>query len=208
MNPEKQNKVVLIIVFALLAASVIVILAYQQIVHSRQFFEYNGFTIYEGNKEGLKSFQIQFFKEGEEKPFVINTRYNPNDLEGIPVYVELRENIIKERLFITMEPTLTGKSTIAFAEIDKYTENPFLFNLPTSPALIRKVEGNELPVITCKDASASQGVIMFKIGDKNQIYGEQGCVIIEAKTENDLMMGADRLSLTLLGVMEENSKSE
>ncbi len=203
MNPEKQNKVVIGIVIVLIAASIIGIIAYQQVRYSRQFFEYNGFTIYEGNNNGLQAYQIQFFKEGEEQSFVINSRYHPRELENIPIAKNLRESIIKQRLFITMEPTLTGKATIAFAEIDKYTENPFLFNLPTSPALVKKIEGNDLPIITCNDVSHVQSVIMFKIGEKNQILNQDGCVIIEALNEDDLMRGADRLSLTLLGIMKE-----
>ena len=77
-----------------------------------------------------------------------------------------------------------------------------MFNLPTFPGLIRPVEGNDLPVITCEDVSDSRSVILFDIGDENRIYSQEGCVIMEAVNEDELIRVADRLTLTTLGIME------
>ena len=100
-----------------------------------------------------------------------------------------------------MDPSLSSLATIAFAEIDKFTENPFLFNLPTFPGLTSNVNDSNLPVINCNNVSESVGVIKFIVGDENKIYGEGGCVILESASEKELIKVADRLSLTLLGVM-------
>ena len=196
----KYNKMVIGVILILIIG-IGAFIAFQ--FRSTNMLEYNGFTIYEEKRDGLQSYQIQFFREGEEQPFIIHSRYHPQVLETISVPTQLRKELIKEQLYITMEPTLSGKATIAFAEIDKYTENPFLFNLPTYPALVRKIEGNELPIITCSNVSTSSGVIMFKIGEKNQISNQEGCIIIEAQNEDELIKGADRLSLTLLEIMKE-----
>lgn len=204
MNPERQNRIVIGIILIIIILGIFSIIFYQIYRHNSNFFEYNGFTVYGGMNNGLMAYQIQFFLEDSPQPFVINSRHHPEDLEDIPVYSGLRNDLLKEKLYVTMEPTLSGKATIAFAEINKYIENPFLFNVPTFPALLTKVEDNDLPKITCGNVSRSIGVIMFKISEKNQIYGEDGCVILEAVNEEELIRGADRLSLTVLGVMELN----
>ena len=203
MNEEKHNKIVIGTIILLLVLSIGAIVIYQKIQQSKQTFTYNGFTVAKEENDGLTSYQIQFFKEGTEQPFIINSRYNPKSLENISIAADIRDLIVKEKLYITMAPTLSGKGTVAFAEIDKYTENPFLFNLPTSPALLQKVEGNELPLMTCEGVSPVTSVIKFNIGDQTRIYEDNGCVIIQATNEDELIRAADRLSLTLLGIMKE-----
>ncbi len=201
MNTDKQNRFVIGIILSLVVLGIFGLILYQKYLYSSKFFEYNGFSIYEGNKNGLPLYQIKFFINENAQPFVINSRYHPRDLENINVYSGLKEDLIKKEIYITMDPGLSSKATIAFAEIDKYLENPFLFNLPTYPALLNKLDGNDLPTVTCNNVTESKSVIMFKIGEKNDIYNDNGCVILEAINEDELIKVADRLSLTALGVM-------
>lgn len=201
MNSRGKNQLIIGIVLVVMVSVIAVIFFYQSYQFNKNFFEYNGFTIYEMENNGLNIYQIQFFLEGSEQPFVINSRYSPERLEDIDVYGGLRGDIIKKELYVTMEPTLTGKATIAFAEINKYIENPFLFNLPTFPGLLKEVEDNDLPKVSCEDVSESKAVIMFKIGEKNEVYNENGCVILEATNEDELIRVASRLTLTILGIM-------
>ena len=202
MNPEKHNKLIVGIIAASLVLMVIGVISYNSYRNKSNIFEYNGFSVYDADKNGLKLYQIKFFKEGSNQPLIVNSRYHPKDLEEILVNIDLRKILIKKELYITMEPTLSGKATIAFSEINKYLENPYLFNLPTYPALLNNVVDNELPKITCGNVTEDISVIMFKIGEKNAIYNDNGCVILEAINEDELIKAADRLSLTMLGIMK------
>ena len=202
MNKSKNITIFVAFMFILLLTGAIFLFYYQKQRYSDIFFEYNGFAIHKVQDKNFEEYKIQFFIEGREQPFLISSRFNPRYLEEIPIYDNLGEDIIKEKVYVTMEPSLSSKATIAFSEINKYLENPFLFNLPTFPALRRPIENNSLPVITCDHVSDSIGVILFEIGSKNEIYSKEGCVIVEAITEDDLIKAADRLSLTVLGIMK------
>ena len=43
--------------------------------------------------------------------------------------------------------------------------------------------------------------IKLQLGEENKIFKEGSCVVVEGKTEEDLIRGADRLFLRLLGIM-------
>ena len=202
MDERKTTTIVVASLFVILLIGSIGLFYYQKQHYSSVFFEYSGFAVHKVQEKGLSEFQIQIFINENRQPFSVSSRYSPRELEDIPTYEELRNDLVKEKLYITMEPTLSSKATIAFSEIDKYTENPLLFNLPTFPALIRKVEENDLPVILCDQATETVGVLMFRIGSTNAIYPEGQCVIAEAVSEDDLIRVADRVSLTLLNIMK------
>ena len=66
---------------------------------------------------------------------------------------------------------------------------------------INKTSGaDDLPIITCNDVRDHQGVILLKIGENNRIYSDNGCIILEAKSNKDLIRVSDRLILDILGV--------
>ncbi|MEK6922740.1 MAG: hypothetical protein AABX08_02995 [Nanoarchaeota archaeon] len=202
MNTNKQVKAFILIIIIIIVAGIISLVLYQSKKYSGTFFEYSGFAVHKVTDGSINEFRITFFREDESKPFTINSRYDPRTLEEIKIQSNIREDIVKENLFITMDPNLSSKAVIAFAEINKYTENPFLFNLPTYPALTTKVENNDLPVISCLEVNQTTAVILFKKGNKNEIYTENGCIILEYIIEEDLIKLADRLTLTALGIMK------
>ncbi|MEK6826209.1 MAG: hypothetical protein AABX90_01110 [Nanoarchaeota archaeon] len=202
MNTNKQVKAFILIIIIIIVAGIISLVLYQSKKYSGTFFEYSGFAVHKVTDGSINEFRITFFREDDSQPFTINSRYDPRTLEEIKIQNNIREDIVKENLFITMDPNLSSKAVIAFAEINKYTENPFLFNLPTYPALTTKVENNDLPVISCLEVNQTTAVILFKKGNKNEIYTENGCIILEYIIEEDLIKLADRLTLTALGIMK------
>ena len=202
MNTNKQVKAFILIIIIIIVAGIISLVLYQSKKYSGTFFEYSGFAVHKVTDGSINEFRITFFREDDSQPFTINSRYDPRTLEEIKIQSNIREDIVKENLFITMDPNLSSKAVIAFAEINKYTENPFLFNLPTYPALTTKVENNDLPVISCLEVNQTTAVILFKKGNKNEIYTENGCIILEYIIEEDLIKLADRLTLTALGIMK------
>jgi len=107
---------------------------------------------------------------------------------------------LKDELFITMDPDATGLTVLAGTEISKIIGSPFLYNVPTRGALLRDV-GNGAPVKTCSDVNETTSIVKLETGSENKVYSEKGCVIVQGTNESELIRSADRLSLTVLGVM-------
>ncbi len=201
MNKELKIYLSLVLVFLIIGS--ISLYFYQKKRYSDVFFEYSGFAIHRVNNMGIEQYYTQLYINNNEQPYLIATRYNPKDLENIDAYDGLRKDLIKETLYVAVDPDSSSKATIAYTEIDKHTQNPFLFNLPTYPGIIKEVKESAIPIITCNNVSEKTSVILFKIGKENKVFREEnGCVILEATNEDNLIMVADRLVLTLLDIMK------
>ncbi|MBN2459594.1 hypothetical protein JXB28_04890 [Candidatus Woesearchaeota archaeon] len=151
-------------------------------------------------QKGVQSYRIPFY-------------YHPRDLEDIGVERYLRAKFfeIKEnggQIFITLDPDSTNnKIVIAGVEIARITGGKYdLLNVPTGSAFIKQPKEQSAetgtPIITCKNANNQTLVIWLTISDVNVISSEGYCVILEAKTYEDLIRGADRLMYHLLGIMD------
>ena len=203
MNHEKQIRIMLGVILILLVIGASLLIFYQKYRYSDVFFEYNGFAIHKVEIQGIPIYKATIYVD--DKPFLLGFRYNPRDLEGIKVEDGLKEKIIKKSLYVTMDPGLSSKGTIAFSEVDKVMENPSLYRLTTKPALTKEIDGNDLPKIDCDDVTADIGVIRFMIGKADRVYSdESGCVIVEAISEDNLIKVADRLMMTIGGIMDAN----
>ncbi|MDP3917915.1 MAG: hypothetical protein Q8Q30_01940 [Candidatus Woesebacteria bacterium] len=166
-------------------------------------FDYGKFKVQKVNSNGIEAYRTEIFINENQEPNYITLRHNPRNLENISVEIsDLKSKLLKDELFISMEPNATGKSVIAGTEISKIIGNPFLFNIPSHGALLRDI-GNNAPVMTCSDANSNKSVavIEFRAGEENKIYSDGECVIAEAITEDDLIRVADRISYTALGIM-------
>ena len=164
-------------------------------------FDYNGFDVQRVDTSAVPMYKIKIFINQGQEAFFITMRNDPRAMEDITIEDNLKEKILKKELFITMEPNATGLSVIAGTEISKIIGSPFLFNVPTHGALLRDA-GNNAPVRTCNDVNETTSIIQLQIGDENKIYSEGDCVIVEANDELNLTKAADRLALTILGVMK------
>lgn len=161
-------------------------------------FTYNGFDF----KKVDFGYQLQLYINQADYPALVKVRHKPQDLEAIPLddVSFLKE---KNRIFITLDPTnknLTGKTTVAALEIDAFIDNPYLYNIPVNSSFTQPYAN--ATVKTCADVSATDGIIHLDLGDATAVSVEEGCVLVRGETEDDLIMAADRLVLTLLGVME------
>jgi hypothetical protein len=145
--------------------------------------------------------------ESETQRAPIPFYYHPRELENIPLdpNVLARFNEVQKNngsIFITIDPESPDNDiVIAGVEISKVTGQ--WFAIPTASAVIRKPEGvdTEFPVLTCADADNDTLIIWLTKSDKNVAYAHKDCVILEGKTYEDLIKVADRLSYSLLGIM-------
>lgn len=194
--------VILIVSFALGVAGMLI---YQKNRYKDTYFEYNGYTIHKvTDKSGNNVYQTQIFVGKDARPYYITTRFSPNELEYINVNnYNLNSNLFKKEIYITMGPSSTAVSVLAATEISKITGNFFIFNVPTHGALTSSVEGKNVTVKTCNDVSTDQSIIYLKQTNESKIYSKKGCIILEGKDEYDLIKVANKLILTLLGVIKE-----
>src|SRR3989344_2594678 len=173
------------------------------------------FDIIENN--GLKQHVVRvyvFEDDRKEHEKVIPLRYGPKEMDDITVEKDIdnlvlldlsKEDTLKNLIYITQDPKLVEESQrdsiVASLEIMKVVgDYSFgVYKIPIQMAYTSKGSTN-LPIITCKDTDNGKGVILLKYGGANRIYSEEGCVILEATTSEDIIKVADRLVLDLLGV--------
>lgn len=199
---ETRSATGIIIIFLLLLVAFAVFIFFKEKTKIEAVvFDYNGFDIQKIDSGLISMYKIKIFVNKGQDPYSITMRHDPRTLENIKIEQGLKEKLLKKELFIAMDPNATGLSVIAGTEISKIIGSPFLFNVPTHGALLRDA-GNNAPVRTCDDVNETTAIVRFDIGDDNRIYSEGECVIVEANDELNLTRAADRLSLTVLGVMK------
>ncbi|MBS3117736.1 hypothetical protein J4430_02555 [Candidatus Woesearchaeota archaeon] len=127
-------------------------------------------------------------------------RYDPKSVEDIPIEANLNEIIQKKVVFVAIDPTdtrLKGRTTVAAMELNDNIEK--FFNRTVNGAFT--IEQANYTVRTCENTGGTEAVIKLQLGEENKIFKEGSCVVVEGKTEEDLIRGADRLFLRLLGIM-------
>mgnify|MGYP001601625895 CR=1 FL=1 len=159
-------------------------------------------------KEGnVDIHQLTFYGilKGEEKQYTIRLRYGPNELQDISGE-DVRDLILNKRLvYITQDlnlPELTNQaSVLAIFEINSVlgTEDYNVFQIPRESTITNTNSNNtKLQVKDCKDITKFIGVIKLQLGNTNRIYNNNGCVVLEAKSKEDIIRVTDKLILHLL----------
>ena len=200
MDKDKWVVVILLLIFIMGSFGLYI---YQKNRYKDVYFDYNGFTVHNKvDESGNSLYQIKIYVKDDKQPYLISTRYSPLDLEDISVSYS-RNDVLKKEIFITMDSKASAISVLAATEISKITGNYFIYGVPTHGALTEPVEGKKVEVKTCNDVTEDQAIILLKQGENSKIYSENGCVILEGKSEYDLIKVANKLILNLLGVMDE-----
>jgi hypothetical protein len=198
VSSSRAPTIFLSILGILLLAFLIFIAYFSTQQQSAIQFTYNGFDF----KKVDYGYQLTLYINQANYPALVKVRNKPQDLEDIPLD-EVSFLTKKKQIFVTLDPlnkNLTGKTTIAALEIDSFLDNPYLYNIPVNSSFTQPYAG--APLKTCADVSDTDGVIDFDLGNTTAVSVVDGCVLIRGKTEDDLIRAADRLILTLLGVME------
>jgi hypothetical protein len=169
-------------------------------------------------KNKYNSFEFAKTKDGfwyttvqkGSQPFQIPFYYHPRELEDIPVEQGLRNKFFDMRnngsIYITLDPDYNSTAVIAGVEIAKITGTKYgLLNVPTRSGFIKQPKQSatetETPIITCNNANNQTLVVWITLSDKNIAYSYGYCVILEAKSYDDMIRVADRTMYHLLGIM-------
>src|SRR4030043_2401722 len=149
--------------------------------------------------------------EKGDQPFQIPFYYHPRELEDIPVeaflsgkFFEMRDN--NGSIYITLDPDYNSTAVIAGVEIAKITGTKYgILNVPTKSAFIKEPSNTATetgtPIITCADANNRTRVVWLTLSDANIAYSYGYCVILRAKSYDDMIRVADRTMYHLLGIM-------
>src|SRR3989344_2015852 len=217
MEKLQKTIIVLVIVLVLILVSTVSLYYYNK---SKLTYTYQGkegdYSFYITKKGGITTHVVRVFVDGNNE-YYYPLRYGPREVASLDSEGNFKEALFsseeqgkfKKILYITQDPLLgdktESKSILAVFEINRITGNNEygIFKIPTLSAVTSETERSkelEIPLITCDNVSSSVGVIWLKLGDSNGIYNENGCIILEGKTGDDLLMLSDKLVLSLLGV--------
>lgn len=155
-------------------------------------------------EDGGITYKIKIFVNDDSNPKYVYTRHEPKEMEGLKINENVKNILTKEEAYVIINPNkgLTGKTTIAALEIDKFLDNANLFRIPVKSAFTEEYEDSEGYVIkTCEDVTKETGIIWLKLGEETVIKDEKGCVILEGETEDDLIKLADGLVFYLMGMI-------
>ncbi len=171
--------------------------------------DYNHFGFEE--KDGFWFLRISI----NDKPYQIIMHYHPRELENISIAINSTRAVgilakyyqesDKGQIFVSMNPEATGEVAVAYVELKKILGKDFdIYNLPIRGTFSKPIQdaNNTIPIITCKNRPKNALVFELKEGNETSItYPTPGCIVIQGRTAEDIVRGADRFVYTLLGVM-------
>ena len=174
----------------------------------RLYFEYNGIK-FNPSKTGV-GFDMQFFVNDADYATLMTVRNDPRKLEDISIDTDYVRNIVsgKNVVYITEDPLddLRGPTLVAAREIA--IPLSLLYGAEVNKTLIQTSEELDVPieeqmVRTCEDSDDTTLVIWQRLGDETAVFEEDGCLIVQGKSpdEMEIIRAADRLYLTMIGIM-------
>lgn len=201
MKTDTKIIFLLAVVLVILLGGIYLVFRMQKEKVEQVAFNYNGFNI----KKSLNGYKVEIFINNNNNPNYFTVRADPREIETIPVDVDTNALKNMKQVYAVIDPyeNLTGVTTMAVLELENVIENPFLFNIPLNSAFIREREGKKMDVKTCKDANETVAVIWLRMGETTRIFSEDKCIVIEGPLEDDLVRASDRLTLTMLGVINK-----
>ncbi|MBU4501042.1 MAG: hypothetical protein KKA79_00500 [Nanoarchaeota archaeon] len=155
-------------------------------------------------EEGGITYKIKIFVGNDASPKYIYTRHEPQEMEGLKIANGIKEILNKKEIYTVINPNegLTGRTVIAALEIDKFIDNAYLFQIPVKSAFTEKDENNpDYPVMNCESVTEDIGIIWLTLGEETIIKNEEGCIIIQGQTEDDIIKLSDGLIFYLLGMI-------
>ncbi len=174
----------------------------------RFYFEYNGIKF--NPADNGVGFDMLFFVNEADFPTLMTVRNDPRTLEDVPIDAEYVRAAVagKSVVYITEDPydELTGPTLVAANELA--IPLVFLYGAEVNKTLLRTsdeigVALEDQVVKTCEDSDDRTLVIWQRLGDETAVFEEDGCLIVQGKSpdEMEIIRAADRLYLTMIGIM-------
>lgn len=201
MNTDTRIVLVVGSILLVILAGIYLVYRAQEKQIEEVAFNYNGFNF----KKAPTGYKVEIFINKNSNPNYFTVRADPRDIEGIPVEVDTESLKDKKHIYAVIDPyeNLTGITTMAALQLENVIENQFLFNIPLSSAFTQGYRNKTIETKTCDDVNQTVGIIWLRLGETTRIFNEDKCIVIEGQKEEDLIKAANRLTLTMLGVMKK-----
>lgn len=162
----------------------------------------SNFEIIKSNFQGYQGWEIKFFFPDDSNPYLIAFRNDPLSLEDIEIDRKAKQLIMDDsQVFVTWDRgrNYTVNTNFAFLDLMQVITNPQLYWIPVNTSFTTPYEN--WPVKTCDDATAKETVVYFNVANETFVRIDGNCILVQGKTEEDLLRASDRLALLLLGIM-------
>ena len=218
MSKENNFTVILVIVTLILLIGILIGFGYYR-AH-KDFFVYSGkggeYDIQKVKFGDLTQYKVttNVMLNGKETEYQMFFRSSPYDVESVTLEPSmLRELLIEggvKKIYVTQDYGLAVESeqmsTIGIIEFNRIlgTQDYGLYGLPIQSAfttLNESLTDKSIPIVNCDNVGNGIKVIYVTLGDTNRVYMKKnGCVVIEGKDADGLLLAADKFAYHLLGV--------
>lgn len=145
-----------------------------------------------------------FIKDNSGKQIPIAFRLDPRNASNISIDNTSVEQILNsKKIYVIVDPDETelGKIAVAAAEISRI---PPIYGITIVGAYSKDSNppNPNVPIRTCSDASnmTSTSIIYLNVGNSTGIVNDNGCIHVDGKTADDLILAADKLGYNLVGI--------
>ncbi len=197
-KPAESGKGTLI----LLISIIVVIAAFAALLglgrDSGKKMTYNGFDFV--NVEGI--WRTEWQREGQ--PYELDFRFNPKDVEEVPVTGKTDFRFQFETIYLTIDPTSEERTpeiaylNLAAVELSRKLVEPFERNVTSACTRNETDACVSRPIITCENTNSS--VIYLKLADEEKIILKGNCAVIQGRGEG-IVKAADKALFQWLKIM-------
>jgi hypothetical protein len=209
--PEKKGNDIplyITIIILIIIIGVIIVISKIDTFKEDTYIEeiYNGYLIQGFKYPDFWSWQTYIQVPGLNRTHLIEMRHSPWDVENIIMDMAVVSDIHKaSALFMTTDPDFNSKAVIGMIEVGRIVGERYnILNKPTINGLTRNPMGtvSETPIITCANATEERPVIYYKVGETTEITKDNQCIIVQGTSEDQIIMAADKLGYSLMGVIQ------
>lgn len=168
--------------------------------------EYNGFIFTKIGKIWKADLRLEDPYKGWTRDYEIYFHYTPDEVMDIPSIQNSRNESTAPKVFlnsryiyITTDPEYPAEVVLSGVEIAKIIAQ--VYEKEVIASLVRPDNRTDAPVVTCDDVDQFTKVIHLKLGDKTEVYVDNGCVIVEGSTPEDLLKAAEKLTYEMLKIL-------
>ena len=197
---DKSSTRNIILIVIIIIGLLILFFSIRYLYHPKtteESYVYNGFKFTKISNLWLTEVQIG------NTIFRITTRYSPMEVENIIFEPDVYRKIINsDQIYFTVPGNLSSVAVLGITEVGRIVGTRYgILNIPSQSALT-EASGNGTIVKTCNDAVNGTGVILFTTGNSTTVYSDKDCVIVQGEDEWGIVKAADRLTFSLLRIMD------
>lgn len=158
--------------------------------------EYNGFEF----KKMSGLWHTTWMKDGQ--PYTVTLRYNPEEVETVPMMGEISTNFSKHQVYLSFDPTANASefkyTALANAELSLSLVKAFAKE-PIAACIKNETDAcKERPIATCE--SKGKAVIVVSANGDPVILMKDNCIILKGEGL-DILKSTDKLLYTWYKIM-------